>query len=453
MIASVIPRGVLVGDCTLEGERKRDGVFPAHPCGIQLSRDRWLFVYATRALRCHDDDHSIVYQVRKDSSVGPVLKEGFLQRTVDDYDPLGDGSSNVCILRHAMAFGVPLGARVDGRRVPHENVFVAQWSRSAGGRLDPATGVYRNDPKLEWSTIDVMQCQFRLNATGDDLEILQPPRKLRQVGYERGAAICGEERARIMVAGLVPAVPFNDDLTEWATTMQVGKAVGALKFRFNPRAGLYEWIETGPSRVGNEEFALSEPTMTRVDGAWLIGVRVRHHDPNRDPDWAGMRTRDRGHTGWIRVADPFKEFPFPTIVTDPPRQAPMTLHRCADGVARLFSGDFANSPYKARRDPLYCWDVDPARFSMSHRQVVCDTVAQRIFPNDDKLQRSTCFGYVFPHAGGRIQYAAHRVMCFRYRAGVEEGKTPITAEQLERHAIHYSEIRYDQEYPPTWSFD
>ncbi|MCC7517871.1 MAG: hypothetical protein IT578_01665 [Verrucomicrobiae bacterium] len=452
MIASIEPQGVLVGDCSLQGERKRDGVFPAHPCGIQLSRNRWLFLYATRALRCYDDDHSIVYQVRADSPVGPVLKEGFLQRTVDDYDPLGDGSANVCILRQAMAFGVPLGARVGGRRVPHENVFVAQWSRSAGGRLDPATGTYVNDSKLEWGCIDAISCQFRLNAKGDDLEILQPPRKLRQVGYEQGPAFCSSENAGIIVAGLVPAVPFNDDLTEWATTMQVGKGVAALKFRFNARAGLYEWVETGPSRAGNEEFSFSEPTMARVDGAWLIAVRTRFLDPRQEPDWAGFRTRDRGHTGWIRVADPFREMPFSTIVTDPPRQAPMTIHRCADGVVRLFSGDFANSPYKARRDPLYCWDVDPRKFTVSHRHVVCDTVEQEIFPNDDKLQRSTCFGYVFPHTGGKVQYVAHRVMCFRYRAGVDSKAPPITPEQLERHAIHYSEIRYDRECAPTWRF-
>ena len=120
-----------------------------------------------------------------------------------------------------------------------------------------------------------------MNAREDDIEVLQPPRKMRQAGYEQGSAFCSEEKAGFAIAGLVSPVPFKGDFTEWATTMQFGTGIAALKFRFNPRAGLYEWVETGPSRVGNEEFVLSEPTMARVDGAWLIAVRPRHLDPAR----------------------------------------------------------------------------------------------------------------------------------------------------------------------------
>jgi hypothetical protein len=453
VIANIQPRGVLVGECGLPGERKRDGVFPAHPSCLQLSRDRWLFIYATRGLRCHDDDHSIVYQVRAGSPVGPVLREGFLQQAVDEDDPGGGGSTRACLLRHPMGYGVPRGALVGGRRVPHENVFAVQWSRSLAGRVDPATGTYRHDAALERRSIHPVQCQFRLNDAGDDLEILQPPRALRQVGYENGEAFCSKEDARSLIAGLVAPVPFREDLTEWATSMEMEKGVAALKFRFNPRAGLYGWVETGPWQGSTPEFDLREPLMAPFGDSWILGVRLRTKRPEESADWASDRARDRGHTGWIRTPDPFRSLPFPKVVTDPHREAPMTVHRCADGVIRLFSGDLANSPYRARRDPLYCWDVDPDSFAVSNRKVVADTVAQGIFPNDDRLQRSTCFGFVFPHAGGRVQYVAHRVMCFRYRAGVDPKLPAITVEQLDRHAIHHAEIRYDRECPPTWRFE
>lgn len=128
----------------------------------------------------------------------------------------------------------------------------------------------------------------------------------------------------------------------------------------------------------------------------------------------------------------------------------MTLYRCADGVLRLFSGDVANSPYKQRRDPLYCWDVNPEDFSVSNRCVIFDSVKAGVFPDDPALARSTCFAAVAPHAGGNVQYVMHRVMCFRYLPGVHG--EPITEEQLEVHGIYHTAIRYREEPPATWRF-
>lgn len=452
MIASIEPQGALIRECSLDGERKRDNVFPAHPAGIQLSARRWLLLCATRGLRQHDDDRSIIYQLRADAPDGRLLREGMLQQGRSDWDPFNDGSAYVCLLRHAMGFGVPKGALLDGRPAPHGNVFAAVWSRSAAGRLDPATGLFAIDPRLEARTIEAVWCQFRLNDAEDDIDILRPPEKLRQKGYETGPAFCSQEKAVSMIAGLVPPVPFNADGTEWAGTYHFSTGIAAVKYRFNAAAGLYEWIETGPARTGTEEFALSEPTLARGNGDWIVGVRVRHNDPNRAPDWSGSRYRDRGHTGWIKVADPFQEMPFPRIVQSPDRQGPMTIYRCADGVLRLFSGDFTHSPYKARRDPLYCWDVNTDDFSVSHPHVIIDTVKAGIFPDDPKLQRSTCFGFLFPHAGGDTQYVAHRVMCFRYLPGMDPTQPPLTPEQLDKFGVYYARIRYTREYPPTWRF-
>jgi len=449
-IAAVEPQGVLIDDCTLPGERKQDLAFPAHPSAMQLSHNRWLVLCATRGVRQHDDDRSIVYQLRADAVTGPVLKEAFFQQTTDDWEPFDDGAKYVCLLRHPMGFGVPKGAIINGRLAPHDNHFVALWTRSAGGRLDPATGTYQYESSVHDSTLEGVWCQFRLNEDASDIEIIQAPTKLRQKGFETGPAFCRHEQAKYMITSLVPPVPFDDACKEWAMTMNLSGAMAAIKFRYNHEADLYEWVETGPTVTGNDEFSLSEPALAKADDAWIIGVRVRQIALQRGPDWAGSRHRDCGHTGWIRTADPFGDMSFPSIVSDPNRQAPMTLFRCADGVLRMFSGDFTNSPYQQRRDPLYCWDVNPEDFSVTNRQVLFDSIAASVFPEDPALPRSTCFATVPPHAGGDTQCIFHRVMCFRYLPGI--AGEPITDELLARHGVYHTAIRYKEALPATWQF-
>lgn len=340
----------------------------------------------------------------------------------------------------------------NGRLAAAANMFAVQWTRSAAGRLDPATGLYRYDAALESRTLEGVWCQFRLNDSGDDIEILLPPQKLRQQGYENGPVFCRHESARTMITSLAPPVPYNKDATEWAVTQNLGIGCAAMKYRFNPRSGRYEWVETGPVCRGNDEFALSEPVLAKASDSWVVGVRVRQHLHHVSPDWAGGRHKDRGHTGWIRVADPFQDLPFPRVLQDPNRQAPMTVFRCADGVLRLFSGDFTNSPYKQRRDPLYCWDVDPVDFSVTRQQVVFDSVKAGVFPNDPRLPQSMCFASVIPNGGGNTQYVVHRVMCFRYLVGVEKDVPAITPEQLANAGIYCARIRYTEDQPPAWQF-
>src|SRR5205809_523704 len=73
-IESIQQQGMLVRECSLQGETRKDGVVPRHANGIQLSRARWLIVYSTHAYRGVDDERSIVYQVRRDAPDGAVLK-------------------------------------------------------------------------------------------------------------------------------------------------------------------------------------------------------------------------------------------------------------------------------------------------------------------------------------------------------------------------------------------
>src|SRR5207302_211593 len=139
-IESVKHLGMLVRECTLDGETRKDDVVPRHANCVQLSRDRWLVVYSTHGYRGVDDERSIVYQVRRDAPDGAVLKEGLLVRTLNDWKPNGvpaapEGKSYVKQHGHMVAFGVPKGALLDGKPAAHANVFVAQW-RVLGRPLD-----------------------------------------------------------------------------------------------------------------------------------------------------------------------------------------------------------------------------------------------------------------------------------------------------------------------------
>ena len=73
-----------------------------------------------------DDDRSIVYQLRSGAPDGPVVKEGFLARSINDWEPLGDGKKYVRQFGHPVAFGVPKGALIGGKPAAHGNVFVAK---------------------------------------------------------------------------------------------------------------------------------------------------------------------------------------------------------------------------------------------------------------------------------------------------------------------------------------
>jgi hypothetical protein len=227
--------------------------------------------------------------------------------------------------------------------------------------------------------------------------------------------------------------------------------LAALKFRFNAGTGLYDWAETGPCVPDADRHAFSEGSLVGLENGWLICIRARRKNAG-PPDWSGGTARDRGDTAWIRTADPFREMPAPVVVQDPNRQGPVTAYRCADGVVRIFSGDFTHSPYGQRRDPLYCWDVNPGDFSVANRRVIFDSVAFGAFA-DDKTPRSTCFAYLYAHTGGATQAVANRVMCFRYRPGVDQDAPPVTPAQFAAFGIHCGRMRFDRAYPATWRYE
>lgn len=434
MLERIEPQGVLIADSTLPREGRASGAVPAHPNGIQVSRDRWLLLYATRRFRGVDDDCSICWQVRRGSPVGTVLKEGIFARSVNDWDALGDGRRSVRQHGHPVAFGVPKGAVIRGRPAPHANLFVAKWRRVA--RLFDAARnlvVHQKEAPDLRATLAVEWVQFRLNEAEDDLEILEPVQVMRQPGYEQGPAFCSAPGVRIMNQSFVPAVPLDAACTQWADPNHFDqRAVAVLKYRYDPARHCYAWVETGPL-IALTDQPLTEASLAPVgDGTWVIAART-----------------ERG-TGaaWVRTRDPFHEVPAPVITSAPRCSGPLSVYHCPDGALRLCTGDADASPYGRSRDPLYCWEIDPDTFAASNRRVIFDTVEAGL-PLRAEATPIADMCKLLPHQG-RTQYAVYRV---RVRA-IDHPYVDVTIDDAERaaSAIYHSQLTYDHEYPPPWTF-
>ena len=388
-VVRILHKGRLIDACTVPGETRADDVYPAHPNAIRVSRTRWLLVYATRGFRLKDDDRSIIYQLRRNAPDGPVVCEGLIARALDDWEPFLDG--NKCVRQYGspVAFGVPRGARIDGKSLPHANVFAVKW-RVLALAIEPGSGRVSNDPVLRARTQGVMWAQFRLNDVEDHLEVLQPPMPFRQRGFEQGDAFCELPECRWMNQTFIQPQPYNADASEWIDCNHVdGSRVAAIKHVFNPEAGRYEWAACGPYLFDRPT---SEASILPWHGHWIITARLHH----------------RGNSGvaWLKTDDPFLPTGRPVYQAIPATHVPRTAYLCSDGVVRLFTGDPTISPYGYGRNPLYVWDVaSEDGFNVSNRRVVYDCRLAGL-DTESCLRVDMC--KLVPAAGER-QLLLHRV--------------------------------------------
>ena len=440
MIDRIEHQGKFLHACSLPGETRADGAYPAHPNGIQLSRNRWLLLYSTRGSRGIDDEWSIIYQVRRDSIDGEILKEGWLARTCNDWDPLNDGKRYVKQHGHPVAFGVPVGALIRGRRVPHENHFVACW-RTEARWINPETKFMADveeNPKLAADTRAVEWTQFRLNASDDDIEIIQSPRPLRQSGYELGDAFCEHAGLKWMIQSFVCPIPLNDDCSQWIGMNSVNgqreeirsSGLVAMRFAYIAGRGRYEWVQTGPP-IGEELF---EPSVVRYRDSFVVAAR-----------------RMRGKTvAWMRSDDLFSQ-PLPEVVCpqDQPNWFPLTAYACPDGVVRRLGGCIERSPYQGGRDPIYVVDIDPDRsFRATQVHEIYDGRKAGLPMQGGPL---VDFPKLIPHPGGRSQILLHRVRSQM----LNDPRRPdrqLTAEEIDASGIYWATIHYNEALPPAWVF-
>lgn len=442
-LRGIVPDGILVGDCSLPGETRAEKVVPAHPNGLQLSRDRFLVLYATRGFRGTDDDRSICYQLRRGSFTGPVLKEGFFSRSIADWDPLGDGRRYFRQHGHPVAFGVPKGALIRGKTPAHAGVFVAKW-RVVAKEVDPAGQVVsgsrhqRVGQGVEWT-------QFRLNGDESDIEILQAPATLRQRGFESGPAICPLPKYTWMNQTFVNAVPFNDDASEWVDANHfAGDRLAALRYAFQAERGLYEWVQTSPWLI-DPKGGLSEASVLRWKDDWLVAVRLS----GAPIDVPGRPVRPAHGVGWLRTMDLFAAGGELTFPAAPKCTAARAAYVCADGKVRVFGGDpFVAPPRgqtRSKRNPIYGWEIDVDHgFQASPPQMIFNAFAaapgirREAVPMVDMVK-------ALPSTGGRTQTLLHR---FNFAPDT----FPLSDAEFAACGVHAAHLEFDEEVPAAWTF-
>lgn len=430
--------GLFLHHCACPAEQAQDEVFAAHPNGIQLDPDRFLLLCATRGHAGTDDDRSIVAQVRGGGYDGPVRSQRVVAAACDRWDPLGDGTQLVRQHGHPVAFGVPRGAVDAAGPLAGANCFAIKWRVSAHLR-DPATGLLRalppGRPELEPYRQFVEWMQVRLPADGgDELEIVQPPMRLRQRGYDDGPRFC-DHAVAAMNQGFVQAVPLTPDGSTWVDVNHFeGGRIAALRYDFDNRAGRYVWTRTGPL-LGDAVGGLSEAGLAPWRSDWIISARRLHGDS----------------VAWMRLHDLLSEVPAVVCPADRRNNAPLTTYRCADGRLRTLGGDPHVSPHHNGRDPLYMWEVDPDHgFASGDRRVVFDCIAADAGIPQAQVPRVD-MAKLLPHAGGRRQLLVHRV---RSKATLDPRTTGrrISPREQEACGVYLAELIYDEPHPCAWSF-
>jgi len=449
--------GLLVGECGISGETVADGRCPGMGSIIPLSANRWLLVYSTRDYRFRYATRSLIYQLRADTPVGPVIREG---RLVGSDDAPGSSDDQTKLrTEHGCAtmFGVPKGALIAGKPAPNANLFALKWY-TVGTELvelpspsEDAAAHFRRVSKMghtQW-------LQFRLNDRGDDIEIIQPARLLRQTGCETGSNIGftpdGEPLHR-MISSNVDPVLANGDCTQWGEVNRFDQGLrAAVAYQFNPTRGAYEWTRTGPViQLDNPRVSAGWTSLVRTPTDWVVAIQKAPFTwpippQNTDSDSDGLDPDEKGVV-WIRTQDLWRSSPAAVYPTEPAMYAsPVTAYRCADGIVRLFGGDQTLcAPPRGCRHPLRCWDINPDNgFSATNHRVIFDAFKAGLHlqprsATEPEKTPAASKARVITHAGGNEQYILYLVT--------------LRPEEMAEAGLYCDKLIYDREYPGRWTF-
>lgn len=430
MIESISHLGEYHHGCPLPGETRTDGVYPGHFNGIQVGRDRFLMVYATRGFRGVDEDRSIVYQLRAGGYDGPVIREGFVARAADDWDVLGDGVKHPRYYGSPVVFGVPRGAVSDGKPAASGNCFAIMARCNPRQLRNDGTlmSVPAADPKF-FASLHTAWGQYRLNDAEDDLEVVMPWQPLVPRGGESYRDALGADAETFNVP-MVEPVPLDESFTRWAMCINVGclkqERLRMVMLTWDPASGRYAWTQTGP------EFGagLTEACVLPWGGDWLIAARAH----------------GRPHAAWFRTQDLLGGMPEPVYPEHPRLVGPHTMYRRVDGAVVVFGAPIDVD--EGARNPLCMWELDPDNgFACNEPTVVCNVREKGLL---DSLPHAE-MAKLLPHTGGDTQLIVHRVRTRYTRDATRLGRV-IRPDEMTVCGQYYARIQYDRAYPARWRF-
>jgi hypothetical protein len=278
---------------------------------------------------------------------------------------------------------------------------------------------------------------FRLKDDGSDIEFIDEASTIwREKGFETGRILSSAEPPQSSVnQWLVPATALDDRKLRWVDTYHFGKGIAAVEIAFDETSKRYQWVRTGKMVNEHVRGKLIEGSLNRLGpDDWVIGARARGHH------WG------KGAYGycvaWYRTSDPFAGFGEPTYTKVPPSYCPKPSHLCPDGVLRVMSGHLGGG--NTKRNPLFCWDVDPENeYSVSNERMLLDVKGKIRFP-------MVGFTKLSPVVNNR-QIMTYRVTSMQQRQDTEQFSA-LTKEELEHCGAYYSVLTYDPAVPDTWMF-
>lgn len=420
--------GHLIRDCSLKGECKVDGVVPAH-CSpaLKLSASRWIIFYATLDSRGHDASRSIIYQIRKNSPDGEIIKEACIVPNDGQWDAVGNGTCFWKCNGMPIAFGVPKS----GTGRANENVFFLKWYRYAHLLQDnilhnSGSGKWTGTPDILQRTLRVEYLQFKLNDYEDDIEIISPAKLMTQKNYTDTNEFCELGKGFSMNHSMAPPVPVNADCTEWLeydtfTPANAGigghGSVAPVKYSFNKKTRLYEWTRTGPLLNIPDEI-IGESSLY-FDGIDFI---------------LSLRSFNSLNTILLKTPDPFvNKFTCKTTETG---NTPRIMWKCHDGQLRLFTNSRQLSLYNEKRNPLYSFDIDINNLSLSNPNIIFDS-------REAALPFKTPFidmPKLFPECNGK-QILAFRAITRNQTVGNDPNSQKPSSEEIAASGIHYVTIK------------
>ena len=446
MIERISYKGVIVDDTNIPGERKKDGVIPAHSSSsLQISRDRFILFISTLNTEGWDLVRSVIYQIRVDAPDGPVIKEGVLAAMEDDWRPLDNDLVFRKIYGMPHVMGVPQNASRRGKPFPNNNVFAVKayccGQLKKGGKFYNPDILSQQDDTMAPipNLLHTVWAQFRLNEAGDDIEILQSLRPLRQRGYEEGEFICSLKRPVIMEHAMTPPLPKDEDCLVWRECHNFSfplnhigcshDTIAPVEYRWNPSTGLYEWVGVGPLASHPQGMVIGESSISKVDGSWIVAARAF----NKEAVTLWYKSDDLMGRG---LGEP---------VVRPGNFGQRHSYLCPDGKLRLFINDVKLSPYQDRRNPLYMFEVNSDTFEYSAPVPVFDARAAGLPFEPPFVDMSR----LCDHQGNRqillFRAIASRMTCPH---GAE-----ITAAAMAAAGVHAMEITYDHTEAMEWEFD
>jgi hypothetical protein len=237
---------------------------------------------------------------------------------------------------------------VDGRLVQHLPTLTPHWPKDVSADDWFGALARLGSPRL--------MRQFRFNPATDELMPVSPAEPCPAVQ---------PVRLRHDLQGIVNwgnPVRMDEQGLSWLEVLVDPTEDSLLMVRqydFDAADGMYHMTDKFMHHQDRPDFRAGEPSLAQIGpNDWLVAARC---------------FKNSGNTLLYRTADPMTSLGSATELATTFGQR--MLYRFADGSIRLTLNHQKESPYQDRRNPLYCYRIDPETLQAVEKSIVFDSRA------------------------------------------------------------------------------